>query len=82
MYFSCAQWFIEEEPNLTVDELFERAREQWMLSDLGDSGKPCLPDSIFDMKESHIVEGVYSVQMQYLLDICECELNCHSVWCQ
>lgn len=46
-----------------------------MLSDLGDSGKPCLPDSIFDMKESHIVEGVYSVQMQYLLDICECELS-------
>lgn len=49
----------------------QQADEQWQLSDLGDSGCPCLPNSIFTEKQSHIISGSFPLQLQYLIDIAE-----------
>lgn len=70
-HFRCVQFFIEENPTISIDQLFQQAEEQWELSDLGDSGIQCLPDSIFNKKESHMVNGSFPLQMQFLLDISE-----------
>lgn len=67
----CVQFFIEENPTISIDQLFQQAEEQWELSDLGDSGIKCLPDSIFNKKECHTINGTFPLQMQFLLDISE-----------
>lgn len=69
MFFRCVQFFREECPTATSEQLWEQADEQWQLSDLGDSGSPCLPDSIFTNKQSHTITGTYPLQLQYLIDI-------------
>lgn len=51
--------------------MFQQAEEQWHLSDLSDSGVKCLPDSIFNVKQSQIINGKFPLQMNYLLDISE-----------
>lgn len=51
--------------------MYQQAEEQWELSDLCDSGIKCLPDTIFNKKESHIINGTFPVQLQQLLDISE-----------
>lgn len=71
MCFRCVQFFIGEDPNISANQLFKQAEEQWELSDLCDSGIKCLPDSIFNVKESQIINGTFPVQMQHLLDITE-----------
>lgn len=52
-------------------QLFQQAQEQWELSDLGDSGTNCLPNSIFDKKEIQSINGTFPLQLQSLLDISE-----------
>lgn len=67
----CVQFFCEEHPSATTNQLFEQADEQWQLSDLSDSGGPCLPNSIFNEKQSHTITGIFPLQLQYLIDIAE-----------
>lgn len=63
------QFFLDEKPDVHIDELFREAEEQWELSDLADSGISCLPNSIFERKQAHTIDGVFAVQMQSILDI-------------
>lgn len=67
----CVAFFIGEDPSITNNQLYQQADEQWELSDLGDSGIKCLPDTIFNDKNSHIINGTFPVQLQQLLDISE-----------
>lgn len=69
--FSCVEFFIDENPSITANQLYQQAEEQWELSDLCDSGIKCLPDTIFDKKESQIINGAFLLQLQQLLDISE-----------
>lgn len=69
--YRCVEWFIEEDQSIQIGQLYTQAEEQWQLSDLSDSGVACLPDSIFTQKQSHIVNGKFPLQMQYLVDISE-----------
>lgn len=69
--FSCVEFFIGEEPSISANQLYQQAEEQWELSDLCDSGIKCLPETIFNKKESHIINGTFLVQLQHLLDISE-----------
>lgn len=71
LFFSCVNWFIEEDPAISINQLYDQANEQWQLSDLSDSGVPCLPESIFVNKQVHMINGNYPLQIQYLLDISE-----------
>lgn len=68
---SCVQFFIEEEPSISSNQLFQQAEEQYELSDLCDSGIKCIPDTVFSKKESHIIDGTFPLQIQKLLDITE-----------
>lgn len=65
------EFFIGEDPSIAANQLYQQAEEQWELSDLCDSGIKCLPDTIFNKKECHIVNGTFPVQLQQLLDISE-----------
>lgn len=69
--FSCVQFFIEEDPTIPVNQLFQQSEEQWHLSDLCDSGIKCLPETIFTKKECQMINGTFPLQMQYVLDISE-----------
>lgn len=66
---------MEENVTLSNNELCEKAQEQWELSDLSDSGVPCLPQSIRIQKTCHEINGTFPVQMQYLIDISESAYN-------
>lgn len=70
-FFSCVEFFIGEDPSIAENQLYQQAEEQWELSDLCDSGIKCLPDTIFNKKESHIINGTFPIQLQQLLDISE-----------
>lgn len=69
--FSCVQFFIDENESITTNQLYQQAEEQWELSDLCDSGIKCIPDSILNNKASHIINGTFPLQMQWLLEISE-----------
>lgn len=71
MCFSCIEFFLAEEPNISNNELFAQAEEQWELSDLCDSGMRCLPETITTQKKLHTINGTFALQLQYLLDISE-----------
>lgn len=70
-FFSCVEFFVEENPAISISQLVQQALEQWELSDLSDSVIKCLPDSIFDKTETHNINGIFPLQMQFLLDISE-----------
>lgn len=65
------QFFLDEHPEMPVNELYQAAEEQWELSYLSDSGVSCLPNSIFTQKTSHIINGIFALQMQFILNISE-----------
>lgn len=59
-----------------MDALFHGAHEQWLLSDLADSGIECLPRKITEEKQSHIIDGNFPLQMLYLIDIGSLSMGC------
>lgn len=62
---------MEENATILNNQLCEKAQEQWELSDLSDSGVPCLPQSIRNQKGFQEINGTCPVQLQYLIDISE-----------
>lgn len=62
---------MEENATLSNNQLYEKAQEQWELSNLSDSGVPCLPQSILIHKACQEINGIFPVQLQYLIDISE-----------
>lgn len=71
IFFSCVEFFIEENPSISSNQLYQQAQEQWELSDLCDSAVKCLPDSIFNRKDIQSITGTFPLQLQSLLDISE-----------
>lgn len=67
----CIEYFLSENPQISNENLFKSALEQWLLSDLAESGEKCLPDSVLSNKNEFVLNGKYVVQMQYLIDIGE-----------
>ncbi|XP_031640716.1 recQ-mediated genome instability protein 1-like [Contarinia nasturtii] len=67
----CVEFFIDENPSISINQLCQQAEEQWELSDLSDSGIKCLPDSIFARKDIQTINGTFPLQIQFLLDISE-----------
>lgn len=65
----CVEWFLSENSQISNDELFQKAYEQWLLSDLIESGVKCLPQSVQNNKNEFEVTGNYALQMQFLIDI-------------
>lgn len=67
----CIEYFLSESPQISNENLFKSALEQWLLSDVAESGIKCLPDSVLNNKKEFVFNGNYVLQMQYLIDIGE-----------
>lgn len=64
----CVEWFLSETPQISNEDLYKNAYEQWLLSDLVESGIKCLPQAASNRNEFEFT-GNYALQMQYLIDI-------------
>lgn len=62
--------FIDENPQITENELFDLAMNQWLLTDLNEMECKCFPEEVLD-KKLFLLEGKYPVQMSHILDICK-----------
>lgn len=67
--YSCLEHFLQEEPNICVQDLYDKTVEQWLLNDLGEIGLGCLPDSVCTDAGIQMLNERYHLQMQYVLDI-------------
>ncbi|XP_037033650.1 recQ-mediated genome instability protein 1-like [Bradysia coprophila] len=67
----CVEWFLSETPRISNENLYKNAYEQWLLSDLAESGVKCLPQSVLSNKNEFKFTGNYALQMQYVIDIAE-----------
>lgn len=65
----CVEWFLSETPQISKEDLYKKAYEQWLLSDLSESGTKCLPQTVQSNKNEFQFTGNYVLQMQYLIDI-------------
>ncbi|KAJ6645584.1 RecQ-mediated genome instability protein 1, partial [Pseudolycoriella hygida] len=67
----CVEWFLSETPQISKEDLYKNAYEQWKLSDLADSAVKCLPESVQTNVNAFDLNGNYALQIQYLIDIAE-----------
>lgn len=56
---------------MTVHDLYKDAMLQFTLADLKEIGVSSLPDSVINKTETHTLLGKFTLQMQYLIDICK-----------
>lgn len=68
----CVEYFLEERPDITDQELLEETYEQYLLADVCEIGLPCIPENIVRVKEIQTIEGRFTAQMQYVMNVCEC----------
>lgn len=71
----CVEWFLSDNPQISNDDLYKSAHEQWLLSDLAESGAKCLPQSVLNNKNEFKFTGNHALQMQHLLDIGEVSVH-------
>lgn len=62
--------FIDENPSITDNDLFELAMNQWLLTNLNDMECKCFPEDVLNTKMFQL-QGKYPVQMYHILDICK-----------
>lgn len=68
----CISWFLAEDSTISLDSLYKRTYDQWLLGDLVEVGEPCLPDSLFaDQRDAFQLTGKYILQMNFVLDVCK-----------
>lgn len=65
----CVEWFLSETPEISNEDLHKSAYEQWLLSDLAESGIGCLPQAVRSNRNVFEFTGNYALQMKYLIDI-------------
>lgn len=69
---SCISWFVAEDPTITLDNLYKRTYDQWLLGDLAEVSLPCLPDSLFgERTDPFELTGDYVLQLNFVLEICK-----------
>lgn len=68
----CISWFLAEDSTISLDSLYKRTYDQWLLGDLVEVGEPSLPDSLFaDQRDAFQLTGKYILQMNFVLDVCK-----------
>lgn len=65
----CIEWFLSENLQISNEDLFKNAYEQWLLSNLVESGAKCLPQSVQHNKNEFEFTGNYALQMQFVIDV-------------
>lgn len=67
----CVEYFLGERPGITDQELLEETFQQYLLADVCETGSPCIPETINRVKETQIIEGRFTAQMQYVMNVGE-----------
>ncbi|XP_052891265.1 recQ-mediated genome instability protein 1-like [Anopheles moucheti] len=67
----CVSFYMQENPKISNEALFQFAFSQWLLADLNEIGIAVLPAGMDVKVEQHTLNGSFPVQMQYLIDISE-----------
>jgi hypothetical protein len=67
----CISFFLQSNPDMSINHLYNQAFGQFLLADLREVGIPTLPDMIESKNEQWILNGKFTVQMQCLMDICK-----------
>lgn len=65
----CVEWFLSETPQISNEDLYKKAYEQWLLSDLAESGIKCLPPAVQSNRNEFEFQGSFALQVKYLIDI-------------
>lgn len=69
--FECVQFYIQQCPTINDDTLITQTLEQFLLADLVDATNPgSIPATIEQRRESFELNGIFVVQLVYLIDIC------------
>lgn len=71
VYFSCVSFFLSENPQIPIQDLYRDAMAQFLLADLREIGVSSLPDTVINNSGIFNLTGKYTLQMQQLIDICE-----------
>lgn len=61
---------MDDDPTISMADLYDKTMEQWRLSDLADIGIACLPAAVDD-KTTETLAGRYVLQLLFVIDICE-----------
>lgn len=67
----CMEYFLEERPEITTEDLLEETYDQFLLADVCEVGLACMPDNIVRVKGIQVIEGQFTVQMQYVMNVGE-----------
>lgn len=60
-----------EEPTLSMEGLFSKAFDQWLLADLKEVGLPCIPARLLEDTAAFDFAGKMVLQLINVLDICK-----------
>lgn len=67
----CIKFFISQAPEIDDETLYQQAMEQFLLADVVEASNPVIPAPITLKKEAFILNGIFVVQLLFLIDICE-----------
>lgn len=75
----CINYFKENEPHFSFNELLEGVKEQLFLANYKDSCDPVIPTTFKNRKDIWMLNQSLFLQMQFLVDICELKFK-NNVW--
>lgn len=73
----CVAYLLSENPDVSNNELKNQVFEQFTLSNAQDSSNPVIPASVIQRKEPFTLNGVFVLQLLFLIDICKLKQNIH-----
>ena len=62
---------MQQNPGISDDKLYEDCIEQYNLADLVEVGLAVLPEQTQTQKTAFILEGVFVLQMNYIINVSE-----------
>ncbi|CAG9806577.1 unnamed protein product [Chironomus riparius] len=67
----CVSYFVQSEPGITNNQLYENVKDQFCLANLSDTSHKVIPDMFVTKKDQWTLKESLLLQMQYILDISE-----------
>uniref|UniRef100_A0A1B0CL91 RecQ-mediated genome instability protein 1 n=2 Tax=Lutzomyia longipalpis TaxID=7200 RepID=A0A1B0CL91_LUTLO len=67
----CIDWVTSDCPGLHADDVYKKAYDQWLLTDLSETGVPCIPERVFQQKDPFSLPGKFILQLNFVIDISE-----------
>jgi RecQ-mediated genome instability protein 1 len=70
-FFRCIEFFLQSNPQMSINQLYNETYGQFILADLSEIAISTLPEALQTKTEQWSLTGKFTLQMQYLLDICK-----------